>query len=286
MSVRKLSGMLFLVNGMQFLTGAGIVFGLQSRMIEYSETILDLSVGLVLLSSLLSIAGLFSLVRYQRVSFGEGMRDLEKLNRKLREQRHDYLNQIQIVHGLLELGEYESAREYLKPVFMDIMKVSRALKTSLPAVNALLQAKMEEAERSNIDFFLEIGTPLQELLMEPWELCKILGNLIDNAVTAAGKKEGERRVVVRMAETEKEYFISVENNGEMIPPTHHRLIFGTGYTTKQGEGHGMGLSIVDAVLQEAGGHITVESSETMTKFSFTVPRGERAVTVRQSKVTS
>lgn len=142
MSVRKLTGMLFLVNGLQFLLGAAILLGLLTDIVEYSEMLLDLSVCLVLLSSLLSMAGLMSVVRYQDRSYRESMENLEHLNIRLREQRHDYLNQIQIVYGLLELNAFDEAKEYLNPVFRDIMKVNQALRTSEPAVNALLQAKL------------------------------------------------------------------------------------------------------------------------------------------------
>lgn len=272
MSVRKLSGMLFLVNGLQFVMGAVILLGLQSHMFSYSRSMLDLSVGLVLLSSLLSIAGLFSLLHYQRISFTQSMKHLEELNIRLREQRHDYLNQVQIVHGLLELGEYESAREYLDPVFRDIMKVGRAFKTSQPAVNALLQAKLEEAERQKAALFLEIGTQLTELSIEPWELCKILANLIDNAITAVCQREEDRRITVHMEEHAQEYRIFVENNGPAIPPSQHRLIFGRGYTTKTGEGHGMGLAIVQSAVKACGGMIRMESSEEQTVFFFTIPK--------------
>lgn len=184
MSVRKLSRMLFLVNGLQLILGTGILIGLWGDLITYSEEIQNISIIIVLLGSILSMTGLVSLLRYQKKNYEENLKGLENLNLKLREQRHDYLNQMQIVNGLLELGEFESARDYLQPVFKDIMKVSRALKTSQPAVNALLQAKMEEAERQGIDFYLEVGAQLHGLSVEPWELCKILANLIDNAVTA------------------------------------------------------------------------------------------------------
>lgn len=278
MSMRKLSRMLFLVNGLQFLTGAGILAGLQMRVIDYSEEILNLSVALVLLSSLLTIAGLFSMSRYQGRSYQESMRNLENLNLKLREQRHDYLNQIQIVYGLLELEEYEEAREYLRPVFKDIMKVNRALRTAQPAVNALLQAKMEEAEQQGIDFYLEVATQLRELQQEPWELCKILANLVDNAVTALQEKAGERWIMLRLEETAREYRFFVRNNGPQIHAAQQKLIFGRGYTTKTGEGHGMGLAIVSSVLKKAGGGITVESSEAETTFSFVLPKkGEPGV---------
>ncbi len=272
MSVRKLAGMLFLVNGLQLVLGIGILIGLQLNIIDYSELILDLSICLVLLGSLLSIAGLYSVTKYQRRNYEESLQNLENLNVRLREQRHDYLNQVQIVYGLLELEEYEDARDYLRPVFKDIMKVNRALRTSKPAVNALLQAKMDEAEQQGVDFYLEIGTQLQKLEMEAWEFCKILANLIDNAVAAAGKNEGEKWIRLRMEALPEEYRITVENNGPEIPEDRRKLIFVRGYTTKKGEGHGMGLAIVSAVLKEAGGTITVESTPESTAFSFAVPK--------------
>ena len=274
MSIRKLTGMLFLVNGMQFMTGAAVLLGLCSRILEYSEGLLYLSVCFVLLSGLLSMAGLFSVIRYQNNSFRESMENLENLNTKLREQRHDYLNQIQVVFGLLELGEYEDARDYLRPVFKDIVRVNQALKTAKPAVNALLQAKMEAAAQQGIDFYPEISTSLQELAMEPWELCKVLANLIDNAVTAVSHNEGEKRVVVRLEERKTEYCIRVENNGPEIPESQQKLIFSRGYTTKKGDDHGMGLAIVTDVLKEAGGSIMVESCPEQTVFQFQVPRGK------------
>ena len=190
MTIRKLAGMLFIINGLQFLLGAGILLGLHINVFTGNEYLLDAAMIIVLLSSLLTILGLLSVTRYQNETYQENITNLENLNRKLREQRHDYLNQIQIVYGLLELEEYEEARAYMRPVFKDLMKVNKALKTSEPAVNALLQAKMETAEKQGIDFYLEITTQMKSLSIEAWELCKILANLIDNAVTAVLQREG------------------------------------------------------------------------------------------------
>lgn len=272
MSVRKLSRMLFFVNGMQFLIGAALMIGLQFNLMEYSETLLDLSICLILLSSVISFGSLLSVTRYQKSVYEESIRNLEDFNTKLREQRHDYLNQIQIVHGLLELDEYEEAKNYLTPVFRDIMKTNRAFKTAQPAVNALLRAKMEAAEQQGVDLYVEISTQLNRLPLKPWEFCKILANLIDNAVTAASQNEGEKRVLLWLRETPEEYRGYVQNNGPEIPEAKQKLIFGKGYTTKKGEGHGMGLHIVSSVLKQAGGRITVTSSPEETTFSFVLPR--------------
>lgn len=275
MTIRKLAKMLFAINGMQFLLCIGILAGLWKDVFQQADYVLDLAMGLMMLSSLLSIGGLFSVTRYQNKSYRESMQNLENLNSRLREQRHDYLNQIQIVYGLLELGEYEDARDYMRPVFKDIMKVNRALKTAQPAVNALLQAKMETAEKQGIDFYLEVGTQLSDLAMEPWELCKVLGNLIDNAVTAVSGLPGERRISLDMREAKEFYQIAVRNNGPEIPEQHRKQIFNQGFTTKKEEGHGMGLAIVASVLKEAKGGIRFESDHNETVFIVTVPKAVR-----------
>lgn len=212
------------------------------------------------------------MTRYQKLLYEESIQNLEEFNTKLREQRHDYLNQIQIVHGLLEIDEFEEAKNYLQLVFRDIMKVNRALKTSQPAVNALLQAKMETAEQQGVDLYVEIATQLKQLPMEAWEFCKILANLIDNAVAAAGQNTGEKQVFLRLRETPLAYQGSIQNNGPEISDTQQKLIFGKGYTTKKGEGHGMGLYIVDSVLKKTGGSIQVSSQTQETTFSFVIPK--------------
>lgn len=275
MTIRKLARMLFVINGLQFLLGGGILIGLWNHLFEQSDFVLSLALGLMLLSSLLMIGGLFSYTHYQNRSYRESMENLEKLNSKLREQRHDYLNQMQIVYGLLELEEYEEARDYMRPIFKDVMKVSRAMKTSQPAVNALLQAKLEAAERMGIDFYLEVATQLTDLPMEPWELCKVLANLIDNAMTAVEHLDGEKSVRLEMREHKEEYQIAVRNNGPAIPEINRKLIFNQGFITKEGEGHGMGLSIVTGVLREAKGSIEVESTDEETSFLVEIPKRKR-----------
>ena len=275
MTIRKLARMLFVINGLQFLLGGGILIGLWNHLFEQSDFVLSLALGLMLFSSLLTIGGLFSFTHYQNLSYRESMGNLEKLNSKLREQRHDYLNQMQIVYGLLELEEYEEARDYMRPIFKDVMKVSRAMKTSQPAVNALLQAKLEAAERLGIDFYLEVATQLTELPMEPWELCKVLANLIDNAMTAVEHLDGEKSIRLEMREHKEEYQIAVHNNGPVIPEKNRKLIFNQVFTTKEGEGHGMGLSIVTGVLKEVKGSIQVESTDEETSFFVKIPKRKR-----------
>lgn len=205
----------------------------------------------------------------------ESYHDLEKLNSNLRAQRHDYLNHLQVVYGLMEMEEYEELKTYLHPVYKDMLKTGKALKTAKPAINALLKAKMDEAESKGIDVYIEVKSNLQNLHVEDWELCKVLSNLLDNAMTALEEKEGEKKIELDITEDQESYRFNVSNNGPMIPKNMQEAIFRQGISSKKGEGHGMGLYIVSSVLKAYKGTIKLVSEEDETTFSFSLPKEER-----------
>lgn len=209
------------------------------------------------------------------ISLRESYENLEKLNSNLRAQRHDYLNHLQVVYGLMEMEEYEELKNYLQPVYKDMLKTGKALRTSKPAINALLKAKMDEAENKGIDVYIEVKSNLQNLHVEDWELCKVLSNLLDNAMTALAQKNGEKKIELDITEDSDSYRFSVSNNGPMIPKEMRENIFKQGITTKNGEGHGMGLYIVSNVLKACRGTIELKSEENETNFSFSLPKEER-----------
>ena len=234
-----------------------------------------LLVVIVLVVCILIILGAYDKLRKHYQDLQESYHDLEKLNSELRAQRHDYLNHLQVVYGLLELKEYEELCSYLSPIYKNIQKNGKALKTSKPAINALLKAKMDEAENKNIDFYIEVKTDLKNLKVEDWELCKVISNLIDNAMTALEEKESNKKIWVDMTEDKGKYLFSVSNNGPMILKEMQEEIFKQGVTTKKESGHGIGLHIVQTVIKDYKGKINLTSMEEETRFSFYFPKEKR-----------
>ena len=146
----------------------------------------------------------------------ETIDNLSGLNDKLRMDRHDYLNQLQIVYGLMELEEYDEMNSYLRKVYKELLKTGKAVKTSKPAINALLAAKSAEAEAKEIEFLIEVKSDLKNLNIEDWELCKVLSNIIDNAVKALEDSDvQEKKIRVNITESPQQYIFSVENNCKM-----------------------------------------------------------------------
>ena len=275
MILRKTVRALLVINALQFFAVILLAAVLADDIgRQVNRTVFFAAAGLtgaLLVSSLLTLYALYVSSRNQEKSYRESMDNLEELNRRLREQRHDYLNHFQVIYGLLELNEYEEARKYLAPVFREITSMTRALRTSQPAVNALLMAKMESAEQKGIEVRLEVSDPLKKLPLEAWELCKVLSNLIDNAISALGRKEEERKLTVVISMEDGKHVFRVKNNGPEIPEEQRELIFHQGFTTKKEEGHGTGLTIVKEITEQAGGTVSLFSDEKETCFEIRLP---------------
>lgn len=211
--------------------------------------------------------------RFYLNNIHESLDNLDKLNNKLRAQRHEYLNEMQVVYGLLEIGEYEEARDYLKPIYADIASVGKALKTSKPAVNALLQAKMELAKTKGIKLFIEVSSDISGVKLEQWDLCKIIANIVDNGITALESWDiQDKQVHIQITENADSYIFSIYNNGPVIPKDKLPHIFKNGFTSKKEEGHGLGLGIVKSIVEGNKGTIEVESVPGKTSFVVKLPK--------------
>lgn len=202
------------------------------------------------------------------------LEEIEKLNIALRSQRHDFLNHIQVVYSLIELKEYEEVEKYLNDLYGDIESLNTYMKTDQPSINALLMAKGQWCIEHKISLKTDVKTRLQTLSIPAWELCRCIGNLIDNAFTAvenSNKEAGEIKVSVW--EDVKFNYIQVSNNGDMIEKSIRHSMFTPGFTTKKTkENHGMGLAIIKEIMNKYKGDIQVMSSMEETSFTLSLPK--------------
>ena len=86
-----------------------------------------------------------------------------------------------------------------------------------------------------------------------------VGNLVKNATQAIGSKPNGR-IDVMLETTEKQFIISVKDNGKGIKDEDKDRIFLPNFTTKSG-GSGVGLSLTYNIVQAAGGTISFESQK-------------------------
>ena len=280
-SVRKATNYAVVINALQILLILVMLFAI--IVVPEIETSYKLLLALTIVASLVIIWGAVVDIREalhtrkllnQLDDMDNTIDAMSQFNNTLRAQRHDFLNHLQVVYSLIEMEEYGEANDYIEQVYGRITAVSRVMKTANPAVNALLQVKVAACEKAGIAAEVSITSKWEalEATLPDWEMCKVLSNLIDNAIDAMENVPEEKRILrIALAENVKQYTFRVENTGEKIPETIREHIFIPGFTTK-GDGHGMGLHIVRRTLQERGGDISVVSDEQATVFSGYVPK--------------
>ena len=200
----------------------------------------------------------------------ETVDQMNDLNIALLAQRHDFLNHLQVVYSLIEMHEYEEANRYIDQVYGNIQSVSQALKTACAPVNALLRAKMAEAKQRGIEVELTVHAVWDSLPVASWEMCRVLSNLIDNAMDALADTKNAA-LQISLGEDVRSISFEVKNNGPMIPEKLCASIFEAGFSGK-GEGRGMGLYIARETMRSVKGDLTVESTPEFTAFRGYLPK--------------
>jgi len=203
------------------------------------------------------------------------MTGVDELNRKLRAQRHDFINHLQVVHSLIQLQEYEDAAKYIANTYEDIRQVGELLKTANPAVNGLLAAKKQKASENNINLEFHITARIERAPIPDWELCRVLSNLLDNAIYAAADLTGSVHVTLR--EDIHSMYFSIENSGNIDNSVLNK-IFEPGFTTKGENGTGMGLYIVKETIEKYNGQVTFETGKGTTRFYGYIPASHKNIT--------
>lgn len=238
--------------------------------------LLVLSVLALLVEACLSVRDAFIWrdTNRQNEMLREAWKQLEDLNDQLRMQRHDFMNHFQVVYSLVDMDEKKETMEYIEQVYGQMKRLSSAMKTAKPAINALLYAKLADAQNRGIQTSLQVSTDWKNLPINDWEMCRVLGNILDNAMDALHDTE-KPDLSVEIYEDLREYGFCISNNGPMIGRETAERIFTLGFTTKA-TGQGLGLPIVRRLLEDAGGSIRVHSDAGTTSFIGTLPRNMEA----------
>lgn len=119
--------------------------------------------------------------------------------------------------------------------------------------------------------------PMNDVYGEPALLKQVLINLLDNAVKYTRPSP---RVVIEITQYERlnDDVICVKDNGAGFPPEIARRLFAPFqrfHTGREFEGHGLGLAIVERIIQRHGGEVWAESGDgDGATFCFSLPRAE------------
>ncbi|WZL72879.1 GHKL domain-containing protein [Clostridiaceae bacterium 35-E11] len=228
----------------------------------------------VFLSGLLGVVALYMLREFVVLMEKEKELDMQKVilkqmgesNDLLHAQKHDFLNHIQVIAGMLYLGKMERAQEYLKGIsegmVFDKKDIEVLEELEYPHLYTLFLNKIHKCKEMGIEIHYDIEKTEYLNDYHSIDLVRILGNLLDNAIYEVKSLKKElRKINISIFEDREEVIFEVYNIQPIISKEIQNKIFDKGFTTKEDKGTGMGLYNVKNVVGKYGGSVEVISEQ-------------------------
>ena len=179
---------------------------------------------------------------------------LQILHDNIRAFKHDFWNIVQGIGGYVGKDDMEGLKSYYSKLVEDCAQVNNltALSPSVvnnPAIYNILANKYHMADELGIKINLEVFMDLNELNINSYELTRILGILMNNAIEASKECEDKTINVTFRKDKKKNMQLIVVENTYMNKNIDTEKIYEKGYSTKEGN-TGLGLWEIRQIMKK------------------------------------
>lgn len=185
--------------------------------------------------------------------------EVDKRYQDTRRLWHDFNNHLITIKALYNSGHADEANEYIDAISAQGKDYLLPTRTGRDAVDLLLFQKNRFALESGIRIEFVTGCNLSKFHFADYDLCSLLGNLLDNALEACKALTSEKlKIDLKLEEHGNMLFISCSNPycGELKQEN------GSFETTKSDtENHGIGLSSVRQVCKKYDGSTDINTED-------------------------
>jgi hypothetical protein len=170
--------------------------------------------------------------------------------------RHDMRHHLSLIGGYAADGDLEKIKEYLATTDANIVALTPVRYCDNETVNLILSNFATRAKKENVVLNANVKLP-EKLGVNDTELCALLSNALENAITATAQVEDEK--------LRKLYIQAVVNGSQLIISTENAYV---GKIEMDGElpksknkkaGHGFGVKSMIAIVERHGGLYSIEA---------------------------
>lgn len=193
------------------------------------------------------------------------VKNIDSSLQTLSKVRHDFKNHLIILDGYAERKDTEKLQTYIHKINEEI-GATKLYDTSHNLISSLLNAKNAVCEKEHITFNVEYH--FHHVAIDDFSIITILGNIIDNAITAAGKTA---HGVIHLSIIQLDSLIEItcrNNHCETITEKDGKLL-----TTKKSEHgfHGIGLGNVKTCIENLNGTLDIHYTDSEFEVRIELP---------------
>jgi sensor histidine kinase regulating citrate/malate metabolism len=195
----------------------------------------------------------------------------------LRAQTHEYSNSLHTIVGLLQIGAYKDALDFIADETKGQRKLIRFLAENLPdkLISSMIIGKCMYASEQKVELDIDRESRMIDIPdgIDRHTLTTALGNIIDNGIEAAIAGTVKPRVTLFMSDFGNDLIFEVEDSGNGIAEELLDRIFEKGVSSKKGNKRGYGLYLAQKAIDTLGGTINVERGDSGgTRFEIIIAK--------------
>lgn len=189
---------------------------------------------------------------------------IEQYVDSLRSQRHNFMNQLHVITGLIELDKFEDVTKYIEILNRDYYEqigfLSDKIKTS--AMVGFFLGKFSEAKEQGVTLSMDSDSyfPNVEITQFVHNLLISIGVLLDNAYESVQQSDSKTvSFYIHYNRSEKVITIRVTDSGAGMTKAVQKKVFERGFSTK-GTKRGYGLDTLQSIVNDYNGIIEFYST--------------------------
>lgn len=181
---------------------------------------------------------------------------------QLREYEHNYSKHLQTILCLAHNGLSTDVDKYCRELVREFELAHISIIENMPALSAAIQRLKPLAEKKQISLETDLPGMIKTKASE-LHLCVILSNLLENAVEACDKVDGERRIslLIKNEAPNDGLYIRVENTFDVSSGRPHFRRDLPATTKEDRELHGYGLRSVKRIVSMYGGKLDISYTD-------------------------
>lgn len=199
---------------------------------------------------------------YQDANYEKVVHSFKSIKRII----HDTNQQFLYIEECIKRNELTTALEHIKTTLNKVEGAYQRVNTGNLVIDALVTNILNIGQANGIRIDTKINLCSQVVHIDRYDLCVVIGNMLDNAIEASKKLKiaEDRYILIKIHSTESTLLIHIMNHmeNEVAHLNSQKL---------NPEFHGIGLTNIARICDKYGGHMTIETKHKVFNNMVLIP---------------